>query len=142
MIEYNQFIDELYEFFYEKWKVFSLSEFGYIAEVDFDGLNNANLDPFKVWARISHIPVIERQAAFAESDKLFTSTGIIFAEVHFPKSEVYNIPLVTKELQNFFKGKTTQNRIIFRNTSPRKLNVDETWITTSVYSEYTYDNRV
>lgn len=140
---YKQAVEEMFEFFYLKWIVDSLTVLAYVPEIRVDGDGKVdNQDNEKFWCRFSQQTVTTYQSTFrSDSPKRYTTHGLIYIQIFCPKQQ--NSISAGRSLadiaKKIFQGHTTNDNIWFRNSRIRELDPEDLWYRFNVVSEYQYD---
>ena len=140
---YKQAVEEMFEFFYLKWVVDSLTVLTYVPEIRVDGDGQVdNQDNEKFWCRFSQQTVTTQQSTFrSDTPKRYTTHGLIYIQIFCPKQQ--NSISVGRSLadiaKKIFQGHTTSDNIWFRNSRIRELDPEDLWYRFNIVSEYQYD---
>lgn len=145
---YDEAVDQMYALFTEQFAAKAAAIVGYVPEIRYldDGKPDV-MDRTKVWARITINPITRGQASlsndvFTPGKKMYTSDGMLFVQLFFPKSYA-NAAAVSRKLSQMvtviFSGKTTTGCVWFRNARPYPLPNEEFYYRSNVVAEYQYD---
>lgn len=145
---YDEAVDQMYELFTTQFTANAAAIVGYVPEIRYldDGAPGVP-DRSKVWVRISPNPILRGQASlsndvFEPGQKMYTTGGLLFIQVFFPKSYA-NAAAVSRKLGQMilgiFKGTSTEGCVWFRNTRVYPVAPEELFYRSNVVTEYQYD---
>ncbi len=118
---------------------------GYTPPIVYQGIDKeSSPDVSKLWFRASIQTVQQPQATLSGNDlkRRYTTDGLLFVQIFIPKSnsQDYKLGLQVAELiQKAFRGKRTENCVVFRNVRFQELPAETAWNRVNVVAEYQYD---
>lgn len=138
--------DEICGAFWQTWNAAETSSLvGYVPDVRWPLVEeSAEPDSSKYWARLSIQTVFEEQTALAGNDgkRRYTASGLVFVQIFCPKS-ISNSGEVGRKLaeiaRNAYRGKTTPNKVWFRNVRINELSPENLFYRFNVVAEFEYD---
>lgn len=145
---YDEAVDQIYELFTTGVTAKAAAIIGYVPEIRYlDDGKPGEPDRTKVWVRISPQPVTREQASlsndvFVKGNKMYTSGGLVFIQIFFPKS-YQNAAAVSRKfgqmIVQIFNGTSTEGCVWFRNTRVYPLPSEELFYRSNVVTEYQHD---
>lgn len=145
---YSEAVDQMYELFTERFTANAAAIVGYVPEIRYLDDGKADLpDRSEVWVRISPQPVTREQASlsndvFTKGKKMYTTGGLVFIQLFFPKS-YENAAAVSRKLGQMiveiFNGTSTAGCVWFRNTRVYPVPSEELFYRSNVVTEYQHD---
>lgn len=146
---YSSAIDALYGHFLDNWNDSEASALlGYDAQILWANLEpNKKPDSSKTWLRVSQQTVLEHQSTLSNDvgeagKRRFTTTGLIFVQFFFPKSEPRSWQVgrnLAEIARNIFRHSLTNNSIWFRRAKINELPEERDTFRLNVVAEYEYD---
>ena len=118
---------------------------GYEPLIIYQGVDKETTpDPSKLWLRASIQTVLEGQATLSGNDlkRRYTTDGLIFVQIFIPKSKAQDYAFglgVANLVLKAYRGKSTDNCIVFRNVRRQELPTETAWNRVNVVAEYEYD---
>lgn len=101
-------------------------------------------DSTKLWLRASIQTVLESQATLSGNDlkRRYTTYGLVFIQIFIPKTRAQDYAFglaVANLVLKAYRGKSTENCIVFRNVRRQELPPETAWNRINVVGEYEYD---
>lgn len=147
--DYENFVDELNAFFLAGWKECE-SVLGYVPEVRWQNLPySKEPDSSKTWVRFVVLTANESQSSFCscvgdEGKRRYTAEGMVFVHIFCPVQDPRSAQLGRKLAtiaKNIFRGKSTENRVWFRESRINEMPPENGFVRYSVIANFQYDTK-
>lgn len=143
---YSGATDEICGAFWQAWNAAEVSSLiGYIPDVRWPLVEEpAQPDSSKFWVRVSIQTVFEEQTALAGNDlkRRYTASGLVFVQLFCPKSvsnSGQNGRTLAEIARAAFRGKSTPNKVWFKNVRINELSPENLFHRFNVVAEFEYD---
>lgn len=145
---YDEAVDQIYGLFSDKFTAGAAAIVGYVPDIRWlDDQNPNEPDRSKVWVRISVNPVMRPQTSlsndvFQPGKKMFTSSGLVYVQLFFPKSysnAAATMRRLAQFIVSFMSNGKTEGCVWFRNAIAKPVVPEDLFYRSNVVTEYQHD---
>lgn len=146
MIDYPDAVKEMFQLFYDRWIVDSLTVgLGYAPEMRWQGVEiGTDPDVSKYWVRISQQTAYQNQSTFRNESlkSRHRINGLIIVQLFCPKSDsesMQNGRELAQIAKKIYQNHSTSGNIWFRNAVVKELTPENLWNRFNIVGEYRHD---
>jgi hypothetical protein len=145
---YPQAVDQMQALFNAAWLANAGAVAGYVPDIEWPDVTNAEVDRAKAWVRFSSQNVYEERTSLSTCVgepglARYTGGGLAFVQVFVPKT-IDNGNALGRSLADVakkaFRGKTTSGKLTFRNARVVDVAPEELFYRFNAVVEYEFDD--